>query len=147
MGGLFWCLRPQLPGVVRGIWLGSSEESWETTVLGRSTAPGERHVRSHSLPHLASEKESEREQHLIRFRAASALPYPTIRQLHTPRGAQKPGQRPSRPLDHRHVSRQPLPRLLTPAECISGSPRLDINTLHPDAPLAIAPAPEAGILL
>lgn len=58
-----------------------------------------------------------------------------------------PGQRPLRPHDHRHVSRQPLPRLLTSAECISRSPRLDIDTLHPHAPLTIALAPKAGILL
>jgi len=53
----------------------------------------------------------------------------------------------TRPHDHRHVSRQPCPRLLAFAKRISRPPRPHIDPPYPSPPLGRTLAPEARFLL
>ena len=61
--------------------------------------------------------------------------------------AQNPSHRPSRPHDHRHVSRQPRPRLLALAKRISRTSRPHLDPSYSPPPLGRTPAPEARFLL
>jgi hypothetical protein len=70
------------------------------------------------------------------FKRAPALPR-----------AQNSPHRPSRPHDHRHVSRQPRPRLLALAKRVSRPSRPHIDPSHSPPSLCRSPAPEARFLL